>query len=185
MSIQTRLKLARYGPMNYMMPIKDEVDRVIPKVDHNFTRHLDLNQLSQKILQIFSNPPLKDKYTKIHLIVINDFKKQPNNKKALIKNVHQNLIRKLVYFYENPQYYNHNFEHFCINWIVGCIFQMRKTIIDNMYQTGDIPYTNPNHPSSNGRYKFYKPMLNKCTIVMAHKIHDLLQPSLDRYKKIM
>lgn len=186
MGIQDRLKRDRYGINHIVMPNKDEVDRFLPKLTHRQIHKL--NSQSHEVLSQYLFPSKRDKlFETNHQKIVNDFNNyiDINNSKALSRLNHQILIRKLVYFYINPQYYDNNFANYAVSWYVGGLFAMRHYTMRCMRDEKLIPnLTNFYHPSTNGYYELVKPMRYKTNLHNAYQLHDLLYPSVEEYLKV-
>lgn len=189
MGIQERLKKARYGELGYRMPVPKEINKQIPR-PHNqlIAHHTGYTKTVDKIFYALYNPTPKDRYYKTsHKIILYDYKALPEakRKRAWTYTVHNRLLRPLLYFHANPQYYGNNFEHFAVPWITATVFAMRATIMKDLYDQGKIPGINFYCQQSNGYYPFYKPMLNKTTINIANEIHNILEEPLEKYQKLI
>lgn len=177
MGIQERLKRARYGENGYITPKNYQIKEKFGIPHPQWLKNLNLQEIEDDIWDALANP-YKDKYYRTnHKQIIDDFKDLPNYRKKLRYMIHNYLIRQLAYFILHPQQYNNNFENFAINWVVSSMFFMRTRILKNKY---------PNirgiwEPSYNGLYPLYKPMLPKTTLLIAHRLHTILEPKLDKY----
>jgi len=171
--IQARLLKARYSEYNLNIPnsgiIRNKMGfkKPFPNIS---------TELIKDILNVLINPPVKDKWYKDnHYHIVKDFVEQssPKGKRRVIN---LRIIKPIMYFFRYPDEYYNNYEIFSIPLIHHILCGMRRSTILHRIKTGELPKnTRSDHICSNGNYPFVKPMTNKCSVAMGHKLLYVLE----------
>jgi hypothetical protein len=183
MSIQTRLLKARYGEYNIHLPTNKELYNHLGRPPKYRIDSLKIKDISDDYINLFINPPKKDRYYKEHKKLMDDYiAENPSRSKTILT---YDAIIRLAYFLANPDIYHNNFQVFAPSWISHTLFSMRKYIMKQRMRDGRLPTLyNFTSPSSGGYYKLPKPMLNKTNILIANKCYDLLESRAIRYLEL-
>lgn len=168
------------------MPLSIELNKICTKPKKRLTS-LKVHKVSDDILKLLLNPPKTDKYYKeSHKKIMDDYIKLGGGHGRNITFILHKAIKNLYYFRTYPQLYANNLELFSIPLLSAIMFDIRQFNMNKLYKLGKLPAVfNKHHPSSNGRYKLYKPMTNKCTIILSMMIIDLLDSYVDKYSDLL
>ena len=184
MTIQERLKRQRYGDRTVFMPNNNEIKHI--PTNRNLRTRLKKDKVYSRILDIFANPPKRDKYYQGYMKVINDYLSyvpDASKNKSVTYLVEHILLKKLIYFIENKHRYEHNFQIYSQSWLYGALCSMRKYIMYHLMKENKIPILyDITSPSSGGYYSLPKPMNNPAMIELGDKLYTILEPYLKYYK---
>ena len=175
-NIQARLRTSRYSEQYIKLPTYNELKQSGLSTSKLFTNKYggeksELTDLSIKMISLYSNPPVKDRYFKTnHKQIVDDYLYVCNKTKHYRYILLNKLIIPLAYYLINKDRYD-TFEHYGISWINNAIWHMRKYIIK--IKTNNKVFDRVS-PKSNGIYPLYKPMTIKSLSVLRDTMYNLL-----------
>lgn len=179
MAIQDRLKRDRYGlynkrTLNKFILLNELTDKInYRSVTYKLKKHNIYNTFYKAITQ----PYTSHKYASTYNNLIGDYHNRNLHKTKSWTYIVNLMVLQYIYFKLNPSLYNNNFQTLAVSWYNISLFQMRKAIMKDMRNKGEIPsnVVNFNLPQSNGYYNLVKPMYYKHTTQRALKLYDLLE----------
>ena len=186
MSIQTRLKKQRYGPMTIIVPTKaDLLDDGI-MIEHIRRPDPDLMDL---VMQQFYNPPIRDRHFTTYIYTVNKYHDSIVTAAKVIRDksmavlLNRHLVGKLIYYYLHPNQCGGIFEQYAYAWIHNALCAMRQATLKQQYKHGLIGSWNSVKPWTNGHEPFVKPMGNRAMLALAERLHDVLVPRMEYIAK--
>ena len=134
-----------------------------------------------KLRMIMEHPPKTDQYYPYLKPLIDDYYmeidlvtasgKTPRAEGHLMYHI---IVRKLAYFLLLPQQYGHSYRHFGVSMMFGILMAMRSFVMRQRIMRGEMRVVwNKCDPTSNGDYRFPKPMGNPSMEAMANEVYDL------------
>ena len=179
MSIQQRLLKARYSQYNLHMPSKKDLLLAVPNISRRHRENL-VSLCLKDFMNVFIEPPKKDKHYKTYRTTIDDYLIL-STRKNQAEMTHY-AIKLFIYYLRNSEEYYGNYENFCIPFVSHFLFTMRKYKMRHMMYNGEIPMLyDLVCPQSNGYYPFPKPMGNMATVSMGNRLWNILEPVAIRY----
>lgn len=166
------------------MPNIDDIKYI--KTNRNIRTRMKKDKVYSTIMNLFLNPPKKDKYYNTYSKTVIDYLSYVNNtdsNKSVTYIVDNILLKKLIYFKDYSHRYENNFQVYSQSWLYGALCSMRKYTMYNLIQLEQIPVIYDfNSPSSNGYYPLPKPMNNPAMIELGDKLYTILDKYADKYK---